>query len=275
MPGRKNKAQFFTEFAILIAIIAAVIIGMKVFMVRAVQEKFRQSADIFGQGEQYEKGLTQVTNLDGSTTNIGQPPPSIDDNCNSIVMRVARLEEAAKTLNVQADSLDRSGDDTEATLPELQREADRLKAEARQKEAEARDLRVRAKALIAEADKKQAQIDKYKTDFPECFSKGGSFKIGSFNTKEIDCSELITKVKKLEEEINHLHSEANDLQQRATNLENESRSLHSQADSLYDGIAKLKEQIQNIRAKADQLRLEAKDTQSEAEALRRARSECF
>ncbi len=40
---------------------AAALIAMRVFMVRAVQEKYRQSADVFGQGEQYEPGVTQVT----------------------------------------------------------------------------------------------------------------------------------------------------------------------------------------------------------------------
>lgn len=67
-----GRAQSFVEYAVLIALIAAVIVGMKVFMVRAVQEKFRQSADIFGQGEQYEKGLTQVTNADELTLNMGE-----------------------------------------------------------------------------------------------------------------------------------------------------------------------------------------------------------
>jgi hypothetical protein len=42
---------------------------MRIFMTRVVQEKFRQSADVFGRGEQYERGVTLVTNvtsLDGS-----------------------------------------------------------------------------------------------------------------------------------------------------------------------------------------------------------------
>ena len=61
MQRRKNKAQSFTEYAILIGLAVAVLIGIRVYMLRTVQEKFRQAADVFGQGEQYEKGVTQVT----------------------------------------------------------------------------------------------------------------------------------------------------------------------------------------------------------------------
>lgn len=57
---RKSRSQSFAEYVILIALVVAVIIGMRIFMVRAVQEKFRQSADVFGQGEQYEKGVTNI-----------------------------------------------------------------------------------------------------------------------------------------------------------------------------------------------------------------------
>lgn len=59
---RKDKAQSFLEYAILIAVAAGVLIAMSIYVVRAVQEKFRSSADVFGQGQQYEKGVTVVTN---------------------------------------------------------------------------------------------------------------------------------------------------------------------------------------------------------------------
>lgn len=62
---RRDKAQSFTEYAMLIALAAAVLVAMRVFITRVVQEKFRQGADVFSQGEQYEKGKTVVTDLDG------------------------------------------------------------------------------------------------------------------------------------------------------------------------------------------------------------------
>lgn len=35
--------------------------AIRVYFLRAVQEKYRQSADVFSDGAQYEKGVTQVT----------------------------------------------------------------------------------------------------------------------------------------------------------------------------------------------------------------------
>lgn len=55
---RKNEAQSFIEYTILIAIVAIALVAMKLYFGRAVQEKYRQSADVFGEGEQYAPGLT-------------------------------------------------------------------------------------------------------------------------------------------------------------------------------------------------------------------------
>ncbi len=62
MKTERNSAQTFLEYAILIAIIAAVVMAMRIYFVRAVQEKYRQAADVFGEGEQYERGVTVVAN---------------------------------------------------------------------------------------------------------------------------------------------------------------------------------------------------------------------
>jgi len=60
MLKKKNKAQVFAGYAFLIVLAVAALVAMRVFMVRVVQEKFRQSADVFGQGEQYERGITEI-----------------------------------------------------------------------------------------------------------------------------------------------------------------------------------------------------------------------
>lgn|GEM_PF-1830356 len=49
------------EYAVLFALVAAALVGMRVFFTRAVQEKFRQSADVFGGGEQYSPGRTSTS----------------------------------------------------------------------------------------------------------------------------------------------------------------------------------------------------------------------
>lgn len=56
---RKNKqAQSVLEYAVLIIIVVAALLAMRIYMLRAVQEKYRQSADVFGEGEQYESEVT-------------------------------------------------------------------------------------------------------------------------------------------------------------------------------------------------------------------------
>jgi Flp pilus assembly pilin Flp len=57
---KRNKSQTFLEYAVLIGVVAAALVAMRVYMVRVVQEKYRQSADVFGEGEQYQKGVTVV-----------------------------------------------------------------------------------------------------------------------------------------------------------------------------------------------------------------------
>jgi biopolymer transport protein ExbB/TolQ len=58
---RGNNAQSFIEYAVLIGVLAGVIIAMKIYITRIMQERVRQAADVFGQGRQYEKGVTEAT----------------------------------------------------------------------------------------------------------------------------------------------------------------------------------------------------------------------
>lgn len=62
MKKRLNRGFSFTAYALLIGIMVAVILSMHIFMVRTFQAKFRQAADTFGAGEQYERGVTEVVN---------------------------------------------------------------------------------------------------------------------------------------------------------------------------------------------------------------------
>ena len=78
------------QYGVLFAIVMAALIGMRVYMERALQGRYRQSADLFGLGEQYEKGVTRVTensnylHLDPTTT------PS-SDTCANLSSRIAAL----------------------------------------------------------------------------------------------------------------------------------------------------------------------------------------
>lgn len=62
MKRRNKNAQSFIEYAILIILVVGALLAMRAYMVRTVQDKYRQTGDVFGEGEQYEKGVTVTTN---------------------------------------------------------------------------------------------------------------------------------------------------------------------------------------------------------------------
>ena len=49
------------EYAILLAVGVAALTGMSVYLMRAICGNWRQQADVFGQGRQYEPGVTTCT----------------------------------------------------------------------------------------------------------------------------------------------------------------------------------------------------------------------
>jgi uncharacterized protein (UPF0333 family) len=57
----KNRASFTIEYAALIAIVVLALLTMQFYLKRAMFGKLRSMADGFGQGRQYEPGVTVVT----------------------------------------------------------------------------------------------------------------------------------------------------------------------------------------------------------------------
>lgn len=69
----KSKAQSTTEYAILIALVAAALFGMQVYLKRGVQGRIKNLADQISPS-QYESGQTQgnyITTQSGTITQIG------------------------------------------------------------------------------------------------------------------------------------------------------------------------------------------------------------
>ncbi len=56
---KRNKASLTVEYAILIAIVVAALLGMQGYVRRAICGRWRAAADTFGFGRQYEPGVTQ------------------------------------------------------------------------------------------------------------------------------------------------------------------------------------------------------------------------
>ncbi|MCX5711223.1 MAG: hypothetical protein NT060_04640 [Candidatus Omnitrophica bacterium] len=56
------RGQSLIEYVALVLIVLGAFISMRIFLQRAFHERARETADTFGQGEQYEPGVTRITN---------------------------------------------------------------------------------------------------------------------------------------------------------------------------------------------------------------------
>jgi uncharacterized membrane protein len=59
---KKIKAQSIIEYVAVVIIVLGALVAMRIYFQRAVNERARQTADIFGGGEQYQPGVTTQTN---------------------------------------------------------------------------------------------------------------------------------------------------------------------------------------------------------------------
>lgn len=265
---RKNrlKSQSFVEYAVLICVLVGALVAMKIHMARAVQEKYRQSADVMGDGEQYVKGKTQITNLDGQNSDITPSSARGPETCPGIVGRVEALEADIKDLTERADTFESSANETESQLPQIIAQAEAFTASALQKENRAKSLREQAVGLIADADAKQQQIDQYKKDYAYCFM---GYDEGT------NCSEIVSTVTNLETEVQNLRSQADSLNSQAGGLENDAAVLRKQAADLNDSVAKLREQVANLRKLAGDFRNQIDEKTNQINQYKAGYGKCF
>ena len=52
----RNRGASMIEYAVLIVVVVVFLLGMRVYLTRAVQGKWKQSADSLGYGLQYQPG---------------------------------------------------------------------------------------------------------------------------------------------------------------------------------------------------------------------------
>ena len=60
MKNKIIRGMSVIEYSVLIVAVAVALLGMSVFLKRAVSGRWKQSADIFGFGRQYAPGNTTV-----------------------------------------------------------------------------------------------------------------------------------------------------------------------------------------------------------------------
>ncbi|MHB8154804.1 MAG: hypothetical protein ACYDFR_01980 [Candidatus Omnitrophota bacterium] len=314
MKKQGNRAQVFTEYVILVAIVAAVLFGMRIYMERAVQQKFRESADVFGEGEQYAKGVTRATYDDTS----GTPPTPITpthDICPGLLSKIEVLEGEIKDLTERAESFEQSALNLNDTATELDAQIPLLRDQARQirvsaddyegqadaKDAAALDKRNQAKSFIAQAkvlndqaDAKQIELDDLRDNYPAyCVSSPCASTCIDGDT----CCCADDAINKLVSDIASLRSEAADLIAKAAVLnadaavlENDAIILHDKAASLYkaaddadqaaddlEGIQtpELRKRAQEFEDKAADARSAAKNKEDQIAQFKKDYPACF
>ena len=58
-----KRASYLIEYTLFIVIVIAALIGVQVYVKRALCGRWRSGADVFGQGKQYEPNVTQITTI--------------------------------------------------------------------------------------------------------------------------------------------------------------------------------------------------------------------
>lgn len=263
MDRRRNKSQTFAEYALLIAVMAGALIAMRVYVVRGVQQKYRESADVFGQGEQYASGRTLITNLDGGTIHVNREIPA-RDTCIFVAAEADRLERRINELNAKAGSLEQASADALEQVPILQQEAAALNSEAAnfrnqssQKEAQVASLTSDVASLRVQAQRTQDKIDKYKSEYSECFNFTEYFPEG--------CDWVQIEVGRLEGLKVNLLAEANTKEQDAITKDAEAGSLTLQADAKDEAVAAKEMEARRLRVISDESLLSAARYRQEAD----------
>jgi len=56
-----KKAVSLIEYCVLLAVVAAALVGMQIYLKRAVCGNWKQTGDVFGFGRQFDPGKTSIT----------------------------------------------------------------------------------------------------------------------------------------------------------------------------------------------------------------------
>ena len=292
MKRKKAKAQTFLEYAVLIAIFAAAIVAMKIYFTRALQEKYRESADVFGRGEQYAKGITVESEVNSANVNSPTDPPGpgpSGDPCPSATASVDALKSQIDSLTSQAADLEKAAGDINGIIPNLKAQHATLIASAEAKEKEAANKRAQAQSMRDTAASKEAEAANDRSSYPDCFGsglgEGGSSGYTDPVTGEYhDCSGLINTVSQLESDAANLRSQASVLDSDAGVLEKDAADIRVQANALWQAILDLESrpeltaseaQAAELNAQAAKLRSDAAMKQAEIDNYKSKYHACF
>jgi len=185
---KHNLGQSLLGYVVFIAIVAGAMITMKFFVTRTVQEKYSQSSDVWGEGEQYDPNRT-AGGVGGSTWyNRRERCPEIlakydgwQAALRNLSLRISKLQKEITDLEDRAKALESRADEAEAQakrldeagfadlaaevrkiIPPLKEEANKLKEQAKKRKE-------KIKVLNDEIKKLQKKIENLKKANPDCF----------------------------------------------------------------------------------------------------------
>jgi len=215
----QKKAQSFITYTMLIVIVVAALLAMRVYFLRAMQDKIRQTADVFGQGEQYEKGVTVETPTDAEGIEITLPSSEADE-CKKITGIVSALENQVSALREQANDFNKALLGLEEKNPRIKKAYD---------------------ALIKRAEKKEKKEAKYRKKAAEYTSKAQDSTLTPEEKQSLlDTAQSYTsKADGLEEEANGLRKSAQDLK-----------------DLSSEDLEALQKYVNDLTEKADKIEME-------------------
>ncbi|MBU1998268.1 MAG: hypothetical protein ABIG46_00735 [Candidatus Omnitrophota bacterium] len=248
-----NKAQSTLEYAVLIIVIAGALIAMKGYLDRAVQEKYRQGADVWGEGGQYAKGITQVNQ--GNISPAINPSVLTSEVCASVHDLAAKLEDELARLEVQLQEAENlvDQDDIEQKMLELEKsqldditESEKsTRIEGDEYAAQARALRAEAKARRDQADRNDVRADELEyIEYPDCMAGNMTY--------TVPCENLLVQAENLRSEAIILRAEAVEIDRQAEIQEYYADESYQMADRLAARIPEIQAGIPGFRIILDQ-----------------------
>ncbi|MDD2752359.1 MAG: hypothetical protein PHN59_04440 [Candidatus Omnitrophica bacterium] len=163
--NRENLAQGVLAYVVFIAVVTGALVAMKFYLLRTVQEKYRQSSDVWGEGEQYEPNRTAAGAMASYWQNKKELCPEVlakfdglTASLRNCFLRIDKLQQEIADLEGRAVALESRKADAEAQAQRLDEELlPGLAAEVRKiKEP----LQKEADKLREEAKKRKVKIKK-------------------------------------------------------------------------------------------------------------------
>ena len=141
-----KRAQSLIQYALLFALLTAALLAMRPYLTRSVQGRFRQGIDAYGQGEQYETGVTRVSENSNFRDIIPDTPDR--DTCPNLRVRIENAQRQVDSfIGFERENLTRAQELRDYALTLRPEQAVMIIRTVEELERRANDLRIKIDAL--------------------------------------------------------------------------------------------------------------------------------